>query len=160
MPPITALLHTKNDGLRLGRALETLLPCSEILIVDHQSSDQTTRVARRYGARVVPADDRAAGDYSASARYDWILCLDPSESLTEALQATLFEWSFASTAEASGTSAFSFFVREQVGELWRVREIPETRLIPRNWGVWNGHFPAHEPSARTLEGELLRLAFP
>ena len=31
MPPITALLHTKNDSLGLGRALETLLPCSEIL---------------------------------------------------------------------------------------------------------------------------------
>ena len=37
MPPFTALLHTHNDALRLGRALETLFAGSEILIVDHHS---------------------------------------------------------------------------------------------------------------------------
>ena len=38
MPPITALLHTMNDALRLGRTLEMILPCAEILIVDHRSA--------------------------------------------------------------------------------------------------------------------------
>jgi glycosyltransferase involved in cell wall biosynthesis len=56
MPPITALLHTTNDALRLGRALETLLPCAEIIIVDHHSADATRRIARDYGARIVTAD--------------------------------------------------------------------------------------------------------
>ena len=57
MTSITALLHTKNDALRLGRALETLYACDDILIVDHGSRDATVRVAREYGARVV--DGRA-----------------------------------------------------------------------------------------------------
>src|SRR5271166_4287809 len=81
MPPITALLHTSNDALRLGRALETLLPCAELLIVDHGSTDATLRVARAYGARLLGADGLAAAKhYLERAASDWIFCLDPSES--------------------------------------------------------------------------------
>jgi hypothetical protein len=33
MPKITALLHTHNDALRLGRALDSLRPCDEVLVI-------------------------------------------------------------------------------------------------------------------------------
>jgi glycosyltransferase involved in cell wall biosynthesis len=162
MPPITALLHTMNDALRLGRALEMLLPCNEILIVDHRSIDATRRIAREYGARVVTADDQdTANHYLGLARHDWILCLQPGESITEGLQASLFEWSAQSSHdEVSGGSAFAVFVREQTGDGWLELPAPETRLIPRSWALWRGRLPAHEPSAIALEGELLRFALP
>ena len=64
MTSITALLHTKNDALRLGRTLETLYACDDILVVDHGSRDATARVARAYGARIVGARPAApVGDY-------------------------------------------------------------------------------------------------
>ncbi len=165
MPPITALLHTKNDALRLGRALEMLLPCTDIVIVDHHSADATLRVARQYGARVVTADAHPAADhYLDLARYDWILCLDPAESISEGLQASLFEWSVspvrADTSGAANGSAFSVFVRQQTSEGWLQLPAPETRLIPRGWTRWDGRLPAREPSAVALEGELLRFASP
>jgi glycosyltransferase involved in cell wall biosynthesis len=164
MPPITALLHTTNDALRLGRALETLLPCSEVLIVDHQSADATRRIAREYGARVVSADSPAtANHYLDLARHDWILCLEPGESITEGLQASLFEWSALPSlgvVGGAGAPAFSVFLREQTGEAWLELPAPETRLIPRTWTRWHGRLPAHEPSAITLEGEVLRFALP
>ena len=171
MPPITALLHTANDAQRLGRALETLLPCAEILIVDHHSTDATWRVARAYGARVVAAEGQArANHYLGKALYDWILCLQPTESITEGLQATLFEWSSLSNAAVAGPSGFSVVVREQVGKDWMGRDWqdkdwqelpePEIRLVPRNWALWNGPLPAHQAASRALEGELLRIAFP
>jgi glycosyltransferase involved in cell wall biosynthesis len=165
MPPITALLHTKNDALRLGRALEMLLPCTDIVIVDHHSTDSTPRVARQYGARVVTADANPAADhYLDLARYDWILCLDPAESISEGLQASLFEWSVspvrADMSGAANGSAFSVFVREQTSEGWLQLPAPETRLIPRGWTRWEGRLPAREPSAVALEGELLRFASP
>ena len=53
MPRSRQLLHTENDALRLGRLLETLYPCDEILIVDHGSFDATSQVAREYGARII-----------------------------------------------------------------------------------------------------------
>jgi hypothetical protein len=165
MPPITALLHTKNDALRLGRALEMLLPCTDIVIVDHHSADATLRVARQYGARVVAADGHPAADhYLDLARYDWILCLEPAESISEGLQASLFEWSVlpvrADTSSAATGSAFSVFVRQQTSKGWLQLPAPETRLVPRDWTRWDGRLPAREPSAVALEGELLRFASP
>jgi hypothetical protein len=165
MPPITALLHTMNDAPRLGRALETLLPCAEILIVDHHSADATRRIALEYGARIVSEGNHdTPSHYLALARYDWILCLNPGESITEALQASLFEWSAPArpgvVVDVADDTAFSVFAREQTGEHWIELPVPETRLIPRTWNRWRGRLPAPEPSAIALEGELLRFAFP
>jgi glycosyltransferase involved in cell wall biosynthesis len=161
MPPITALLHTSNSALRLGRALETLLPCAEILVVDHHSADATARVAREYGARILPAETRfTTNHYLNQARHDWILCLDSSESIAEGLQAALFEWSSFPAFSAEGTRSFSMFVREQVDGNWRTQPAPETRLIPRTWTAWNGLLPAYDPSSITLKGELLRFSHP
>ena len=55
MPPIAAILHTSNDARTLGRALESLRSCDELLVMDHGSSDDTRKIAREYGARVEPA---------------------------------------------------------------------------------------------------------
>jgi hypothetical protein len=173
MPPITALLHTENDSLRLGRTLEMLLPCSEILIVDHHSTDATRRVARAYGARIVAADfvpadfvatdrnkDETTNRYLALARHDWLFCMKPGESITEGLQATLFEWSALPGSGVVAGVAFSVFVREQSGEHWLELPAPETRLVPRSWTRWRGRLPAQESSAVALEGELLRFDLP
>jgi hypothetical protein len=163
MPPITALLHTRNDALRLGRALEMLLPCTEILIIDHHSVDDSQRVAREYGARIVTADTPTANHYLDLARHDWILCLKPTESITEGLQATLFEWSALPDRGVEGVtdgSAFSVLVREQIGEEWVHHPAPETRLIHRSSTLWHGRLPAPAPSAITLQGGLLRFTLP
>lgn len=161
MPPITALLHTRNDALRLGRALETLLPCAEILIVDHGSNDATHRIAHQYGARIVGATrDAEVQNYLDLARNDWIFCLEPRESLTESLQVSLFEWSALPLQRAAGASGFSLHLREQVGNVWQDSSTPEVRLVPRNWTRWSREFPSYEPSAILLQGELLRFAYP
>jgi glycosyltransferase involved in cell wall biosynthesis len=159
MPPITALLHTSNDALRLGRALETVLPCREILVIDHGSSDATRRVAMRYGARFARADARSESECARLASNEWILCLEPSESLTEMLQATLFEWSSLRADEVSD-SAFNVFAREQHGEVWLQQPLPETRLVPRSWTGWKARLPRFDPKLSVLEGNLLRLGWP
>jgi glycosyltransferase involved in cell wall biosynthesis len=164
MPPITALLHTMNDGLRLGRALETLLPCAEILIVDHHSTDATLRIALSYGARIVAADgDAAVTDYLGLARCDWIFCIEPGESMTEGLQTSLFEWTalpnYGDGNDAAVGRAFSVRVRQQIGKKWLDLSLPETRLIPRTWNRWRGRLPAPQAYSVPLEGELLRFVF-
>jgi glycosyltransferase involved in cell wall biosynthesis len=158
MPTLTALLHTKNDALRLGRVLETLYPCDHILIVDHNSHDGTVRVAREFGARVVRARAGASPyHYLQSAQPGWIFCLDPRESLTESLAATLYEWK---TQPLPSAAAFSVFLREETPEGWIQIPAPQTRLVPAQWTRWRETFPASDPSAPALEGELLRFAFP
>jgi glycosyltransferase involved in cell wall biosynthesis len=173
MALITALLHTENDALRLGRALETLYACDSIVIVDHGSRDATLRIAREYGSRILDASHgaspedylRAAAVNSThsrqSASAEWILCLDPRESLTEKLAASLFEWKSESFhTKADEAPAFSVYVREETAQGWMQIPTAQTRLVPRIWNVWNGRLPVHDASALTLEGELLRFVFP
>jgi glycosyltransferase involved in cell wall biosynthesis len=167
MTSITALLHTENDALRLGRALETLYACDDILVIDHSSRDATARVARAYGARVVRARPGASpGEYLQFMNSDplnprWILCLDPRESLTEKLAASLFEWKSESrAANWSGVPAFSVFLREETAQGWVEHPAAQTRLVPQSWKLWKGVLPVHESAALVLEGELLRFAFP
>jgi len=159
MPAITAVLHTHNDGLRLGRALETLCPCDEIVIIDHDSNDDTLRVGREYGARIVSTSEGFdETGFIHSAADGWILCLDPSESLTEGLAAALFEWK--SSPAPHTNSCFAVFQREETSAGWIHHPTPQTRLVPAKWNQWEGWLPANHSSALSLDGELLRFAFP
>ena len=159
MPSITALLHTENDALRLGRCLETLHPCDKIVVVDHGSRDLTVRIAREYGAIVLPAGrERSPDAYFQHMGPAWIFCLDPRESFTEGLAASLFEWKLLPASPTP--SAFSVQLREETHQGWVGIPTAQTRLVPPDWNRWMGRLPRNEPSAASLEGELLRFTLP
>jgi glycosyltransferase involved in cell wall biosynthesis len=156
MREITALVHTQDDALRIGRCLETLYPCDQILIVDHGSHDGTLRVAQEYGARIM----RALGgrpEVPRLASSGWILCLEARESLTESLAASLYEWK---TEVSPQDRAFSMFIREETAGGWIDNPTPQTRLVPVVWDRWHGSLPANDGSACALEGDLLRFVLP
>jgi len=160
MPPITAIVHIRNDAARLGRTLESLRPCDEILIVDHGSTDDSLRIAREYGAVVRSADHGASsGSYVATARNDWILCVLPSEIVTEGLEASLYEWKLQSLGEVENISACSVVVKEEVRGNWS-NGGPSTRLVPKRWTLWDGELPLHHEGSVLLPGDLLRFRTP
>ena len=152
---ITALIHARDNARSLGRALDSLRPCDEVIVVDHGSSDETARVAREHGARViagVPGVDRGA--YAQNARNQWILCLQPEETLTEALEASLFEWRDAERDDQQ--MGFNVAIREQNGSNWKLLE-PEMRLANRKQINWTGDLPPANPRVPLLAGDILRI---
>ena len=157
MPLITAILHSHNDGARLGRALETLRPCDEIVVIDHDSSDDSVRVARQYGAVIRRAVEGEAASRLASC--PWVLCLLPTESVSEALESSLYEWKLYSAEDVEHIAACSLFVREELEEGWGNPQ-PETRLIPRTWTEWKGALPGGPRSSMLLQGDVLRFRNP
>jgi glycosyltransferase involved in cell wall biosynthesis len=162
MPPITAILHTSNDGIRLGRALETLRACDEIIVVDHRSADCTLRVAREYGATIRSIETLPPlGDQVRLARNDWVLFLLPSEAVSEALEATLYEWKLYAQHDVAKVSSCAVFIREETGHGWAKFE-PSTRLVPRDWQRWDGELrlPLLDLGSRLLDGDLLRFRAP
>jgi len=152
---ITALIHAQDNERSLGRALDSLRPCDEVIVVDHGSKDETAKVAREHGAKVisgVPGVDRGA--YAQDARNEWILCLLPQEALAEELEASLFEWSQAEHDE--GTLGFNVAIREQNGAGWK--PLPaEMRLANRKQINWTGELPPENPKAPPLAGHILRI---
>jgi glycosyltransferase involved in cell wall biosynthesis len=153
MPEISALIHTCNDERRLGRTLETLRPCDEIVIVDHASEDGTVKVAREYGAKVIPAISGVQnGAYANDCKHDWVLCLLPAETITEALETTLLEWKMKDAPE--GTAA-GYAVRIRSSENGQAI-CQELRLVNRTKLNWQGISPEETPGLPVLEGDLLR----
>lgn len=160
MLSVTALLHTHNDALRLGRCLETAYPCDEIIVVDYGSTDDTLHVAREFGAKIIAVGTGAEARHIYPSKTlistQWLLCLDPRESLSEALAASLFEWK----TTVPGASAYAVHLREENAHGWIENPEPQTRLVPADWNRWSGGFPQNQPSPMTLEGKLLRFSFP
>jgi glycosyltransferase involved in cell wall biosynthesis len=153
MPKLSALIHTQNNEHTLGRTLESLRCVDEIVIVDHGSSDKTLKIAKQYGARTIPAVtgvDRGA--YAVDCKYDWIFCLLPTETPSEALEASIFEWK---RGEKNDVPGVVMKLRTQEGEHWSEHD-PEMRIVDRNKINWQGLFPAPSDHPPLLAGDLLR----
>jgi glycosyltransferase involved in cell wall biosynthesis len=156
MPKISALIHVQNHESTLGRTLESLRCADEIVIVDHGSHDKTAKIARQYGAHLlkgVAGVDRGA--YTVDCRYDWIFCILPNETVSEALEASIFEWKGNEAANGSG---MLMRVRTQKGEDWHEAKEPEMRLADRTKINWRELYPAPASDAKELAGDLLRFA--
>ena len=152
---ISALIHTSNNARSLGRALDSLRPCDEVLVVDHGSTDETVKIAKEHGAKVVngvPGVDRGA--YARDTRNKWILCLLPQEALAEELEASLLEWVEAEQDE--NQMGFNMAIREQNGAGWKSLE-PEMRLANSKQINWTGDLPPANPNAPALAGHVLRI---
>lgn len=92
--PISAILITKNEAHNLPRCLGSLQFCSQIVVVDSGSTDDTVAVAESLGAEVYqtadwpgfgPQKNRALG-YAAQP---WVLSIDADEWVTDVLASSI-----------------------------------------------------------------------
>ena len=90
--PVTVVIPTRNEARHISRCLEAARLCSEIYVIDSQSTDATVEIAHRFGAKVVqfhyaggwPKKRQWALD-SLSFENEWVLLLDADEILTPEL---------------------------------------------------------------------------
>lgn len=89
MPPLSAVLITRNEAAHIEEALASVSWADERLVVDSGSTDDTVARASRAGARVVAREWPGYGaqkNHAASiAAHDWILSLDADERVSPAL---------------------------------------------------------------------------
>lgn len=159
MPRISALLHTKNDAQRIGRALDSLRPCDEVLVIDHDSEDETAKIARNHGATVKKAIQGVEdGAYAMDAKHDWILCILPCEALSEGLEASLLGWKHETDGDdletLSSVAALAFRVLRETDHGWE-KTPAQTRLVNRQVVNWTSALPPDSNGAVALPGDLL-----
>lgn len=92
---ISAAIITYNEQSNIARAIESLRCCDEVVVVDSGSVDRTVEIATELGARVIehPWEGFAIQKNVATkeATHDWVLCIDADESLSEALEAEIWQ---------------------------------------------------------------------
>lgn len=160
---ISATIITYNEERNLPRAIESLRCCDEIVVVDSGSTDRTTEIAERFGARVLEANWRGyAGQKnyaSDQATYDWVLSIDADEALSEDLEGEI--WSL----KKKGPDCDAYTVPRLAQYLgrWILHSgwYPDRkiRLFDRRKASWRGEY-VHESvfcdgKVGQLEGNLL-----
>ena len=83
---LTAVVLARNQAHNLPQCLKSLRFCNEILLIDDDSSDNTSVVARTYGAKVFRRSMNGA--FSAQRNYalslvktGWVLFVDSDEDI-------------------------------------------------------------------------------
>lgn len=152
-PSLLAYVITRNEESRIGDCLRSLAFADRIIVVDNDSTDRTTEIARSYGAEVISS---ATGDFSRlrslalpDAREDWILYVDADEIVPQKL-ANEIRRVMVSASPTSATGGY-FIKRENhyLGRKWPVGDRMQ-RLFRRSMLIgWEGSL--HE-SAR-IRGE-------
>lgn len=85
---VTGVVIAKNEGDRIGRCVASLVPlCSEVIVMDSQSTDDTVATATQAGARVVQQSwlgfAAQKNAVIALAQTPWVLLLDSDEWLAD-----------------------------------------------------------------------------
>jgi len=145
---ISACVITFQEEDRIGRCLEGLGFCDEVLVLDSGSTDRTVEIAKGLGARVerqVPFLGHRAQKQRAVdlACHDWILSLDADECLSaelgEELRALRGGEGFALPAAYAMPRKNRYLGRwMRHGKFWPDTKI---RLFDRQRAGWGGTDP-------------------
>lgn len=93
MSKITAIVLTRNEEEMIADCLESLSFCSEIILVDSNSTDNTVALAKRFGAQVITDDSM---DFSqkrnkglSKCKTPWVLYVDADERVSDTLRKSI-----------------------------------------------------------------------
>lgn len=86
---ITAVIIAKNEAQMLKSCIKTLQWCSEVLVIDDGSTDDTAKIAEQVGARVIQYSNSSFAKLRNEAlkhvKTNWIFYIDADERVTPTL---------------------------------------------------------------------------
>ncbi|HEX9817775.1 MAG TPA: glycosyltransferase family 2 protein [Patescibacteria group bacterium] len=157
---ITAIILTYNNSAMIEACLNSLTWCDEVLLIDHNSTDQTTQKAEALGAKVInfshPSFARRRNEAIKYAKGSWLFYIDADERVTPTLAKEIMVH-----AETASAAALSFRRKNYLyGKLfisggWQNDWV--TRVFQKTtFKQWRGAI--HE--SPIFEGEAIRLSSP
>jgi glycosyltransferase involved in cell wall biosynthesis len=89
---LSVVIHTKNEEKMLADCLKSVLDIAdEIIVADMNSTDDTKKIAKKFGARIINVPEFGFADPArnislSKVTKDWVLVIDADERLTSALR--------------------------------------------------------------------------
>ena len=91
---LSAVILTRNEEKNIGRCLDGLKWCDEIIVIDDFSADKTTKIARSRGAKIFKR--KLNNNFAAQRNFglekaenDWVLFVDADEVASPTLAANI-----------------------------------------------------------------------
>lgn len=165
--PLTVVILTKNEELRLPDCLDSVKFADEVLVIDDESTDKTEQVATARGAKVLHRKMDLEGKHrnwaAQQAKHDWILSVDADERITPELAAEIQEL----FKTPPPFDVYTFPRRNFIGKVWLKHggwyPSAQIKLYKRTtfrWEETTVHCRAitEKPSAH-LKGDLLHYSY-
>ena len=118
--PVSVVIIARNEEENIAKCLESLNWADEVIVVDDESTDKTTEIAKKYTDRVVIKKMEIEGkhrNYAYSlAKNDWVLSLDADEVVSGEL-ADEIDALFKGTKEIEHPTC-TIPIRTYIGERW------------------------------------------
>lgn len=147
---ISVVIITKNEEKNITRCLDSLKWCDEIIIIDDNSTDKTTEIAKKYKTKIYT--HALDSNFSAQrnlgltkARNDWVLFVDSDEVVSDALA---YEIQNAIGFKDQNQRDYQGFYIKRTDFMWGKQlkygeaSIKLLRLGRKDAGIWKGM--AHE----------------
>lgn len=149
MAKISVIVVTLNEETNIRECLESLRWCDEIIVVDSDSTDNTTQIAGEFTSIIIPADRnsmvgemRNTGITRASG--DWILWVDADERITPKLEAEIKNTIMRKDSnDAYMINRKSFFINKFIKHCGWYPDYT-LRLFKKSSGIRFNLLPVHE----------------
>lgn len=135
---LSAIVITKNEEKNIARALASLSFADELIVVDAQSHDQTTKLASQFGARVFvrpwPGYGAQKNFGARAARGEWLLFVDADEEVPPELAAEVKAATDNPTVDFYWLKIVTVFLGRPLSHLFG----HNPRLFRKSAGQWTG----------------------
>ena len=142
---ISGVVLSRNEERRIGRCLDSLGFCDEVILIDDFSTDQTVEITKGRGGVVFQR--KLEGNFAAQrnfglkkAKNEWVLFLDADEVVSPALSLGIVRR--VKETEEKGIAGYYFSRRDffingflNYGETSQVKLL---RLAKKSAGIWEG----------------------
>ncbi len=145
---ISAVIITKNEAESLPRCLGSLMECDEIIVVDSGSTDDTEKIARKYGCRFFKkkwegyARQKNAG--IKLAKNPWILSVDADEWVPGVLMKEIKETVKLQEFEGYIIPRKNLYYTGKWLSFGGLYPDSQLRLFKKNYGIFDESAEVHE----------------
>jgi len=153
---LTAVVLTKNEEKNIERCINSLGFCNEIIVVDDESTDDTVKITKNLGAKILSHKMVNYGDQRNwvldQIRSTWVLFVDADEIVSKELAGDIQKALIKNQANG--------YLIHRVDHLWNhtfkygdVGNVWLLRLARRGAGLWKG--AVHE--TWKIDGQVSKL---